>query len=300
MLFTPVKPMLLTMGKEPTNHPEHLYDIKWDGWRILIHKQGNRIEAYTRHGNQVTNQFPELQEALSHINKHTAILDCEGVVLRNGNSVFEDFAYRGRLKSTEKIRKAMITHPVTFVAFDILATDKPLLKETLIKRKQYLKDIITPSNVLLATPYVIEDGQTLHTLTKEKGMEGIVEKPLNSLYHLDTRSPNWLKHKHFKRLDTVIMGYKENPFTMIVGSTFSNGKLKPVAQVEFGFNPEDKQAFRGIANRLITKEENGVFWLEPLLCCSTQYLEKTSKNMLRITSFKGFLPEKKVEECVFT
>ncbi|MFL1997518.1 hypothetical protein ABC382_08750 [Lysinibacillus sp. 1P01SD] len=64
MLFTPIKPMLLHMGNnnEIDDDPSWIYDIKWDGWRILLHKQGERIEAFTRHGNNVTAKFPELQE----------------------------------------------------------------------------------------------------------------------------------------------------------------------------------------------------------------------------------------------
>lgn len=296
MLFTPIKPMLLTMGKTLTNHPKHLYDIKWDGWRILIHKQENRIEAYTRQGNRVTEQFPELQDVIRCIKVHAAILDCEGVVLRNGVSVFDDFAYRGRLKTKGKIQAAMETHPVTFVAFDILATDQPLMKKPLIQRKKVLRAIIEPSNTLIPTPFIIEDGESLFQLTKEKGMEGIVEKPLDSLYHLDTRSSEWVKHKHFKRMNTVILGYKENPFTMIVGNTFPNGTIRPVATVEFGFEPEEKQAFRQIAKGIVTKQEGNVTWVEPVFCCEVQYLEKTENQKLRIVSFKGFQLDIQPEE----
>ncbi|KYD11426.1 hypothetical protein B4102_2154 [Heyndrickxia sporothermodurans] len=298
MLFTPIKPMLLTMGKEPVNHPEHLYDIKWDGWRIIIHKQGNHIEAYTRHGNRVTAQFPELQDVIQHIKVEKAIIDCEGVVLRDGVPIFEDFQYRGRLKSQDKINKAIETHPVTFVAFDVLATNKPLLKEPLIYRRTVLQDIITPSNTIITTPYIIGEGENLFELTKEKGMEGIVEKPLNSFYHLNTRSSEWIKHKHFKRAKAVIMGYKEMPFTMIVGSNFRNGKVRPIAKVEFGFKPEEKQAFRQIAQGIIMKREQGINWIEPVICCEVQYLEKTESQKLRIVSFKGFQFNMKPEDCV--
>jgi bifunctional non-homologous end joining protein LigD len=45
----PIKSMLLTMGKEAFDDNRYMFEIKWDGWRILFHKQGDRIEAYTRH-----------------------------------------------------------------------------------------------------------------------------------------------------------------------------------------------------------------------------------------------------------
>lgn len=290
MLFTPIKPMLLHMGnnEEINDNPDWIYDIKWDGWRILLHKQGDRVEAFTRHGNNVTAKFPELQEVGRSIQSHTAIIDCEGVVLRNGISVFDDFAYRGRLTNTSKIEQATLTHPVTFIAFDVLATDKPHTQQPLEQRKEILLSIIEPSNSLHVTPLIVGNGTEIFQLTKDRGMEGIVGKRSNSTYKTNHRSHDWLKHKHFKIADVVILGYKENPFTMLVGKQLSNGRYKPLANVEFGFKPEEKEAFRQIAKQIVTKLERDMTWLEPRLCCKVQYLEKTTSGSLRIVSFKGF------------
>ncbi|QGG53919.1 DNA ligase [Lysinibacillus pakistanensis] len=282
--------MLLHMGNnnEIVDDPNWIYDIKWDGWRILLHKQGERIEAYTRHGNNVTAKFPELQEVGRSIQTHTAILDCEGVVLRNGISVFDDFAFRGRLTNKSKIEQVTITHPATFIAFDILATDKPYTHKPLVERKEILASIIEPSNSLLVTPSVVGNGSNIFQLTKERNMEGIVGKRSNSTYKTNHRSNDWLKYKHFKVMDVTILGYKENPFTMLVGKQSSNGKYKPLANVEFGFKPEEKRAFREVAKQIITKVEHDIIWLEPRLYCKVQYLERTASGSLRIVSFKGF------------
>jgi len=289
MLFTPIKPMLLHMGNnnEIVDDPNWIYDIKWDGWRILLHKQGDRIEAYTRHGNNVTAKFPELQGVGKSITEHTAIIDCEGVVLKNGVSVFDDFAYRGRLSNKDKIEQATLTLPATFIAFDVLATDEPHTNQPLMERKEILSYIIKPSNNLLVTPSVDGDGSDIFQLTKDRGMEGIVGKRSNSTYKTNHRSHDWLKYKHFKVMDVTILGYKENPFTMIVGVK-SNSKYRPVASVEFGFKPDEKRAFREIAKQIVTNVEHDVMWLEPRLLCKVQYLEKTHSGSLRITSFKGF------------
>lgn len=282
--------MLLHMGNnnEIDDDPSWIYDIKWDGWRILLHKQGEQIEAFTRHGNNVTAKFPELQDVGRSIQSHTAIIDCEGVVLRNGVSVFDDFAYRGRLTNTSKIEQATLTHPATFIAFDVLTTDTPHTNKPLVERKEILSSIIEPSNSMLVTPSITGNGNSIFQLTKEKNMEGIVGKRGNSTYKTNHRSHDWLKYKHFKVIDTVILGYKENPFTMLVGKQLSNGKCKPLANVEFGFKPEEKTAFREIAKQIVTKVERDMTWLEPRLCCKVQYLEKTNTGSLRIVSFKGF------------
>ena len=119
-------------------------------------------------------------------------------------------------------------------------------------------------------------------------MEGIVGKRSNSKYKTNHRSHEWIKYKHFKIVDVVILGYKENPFTMLVGKQLSNGQYKPMANIEFGFKPEEKTSFGEIAMQIVTKVERDMTWLEPRLCCKVQYLEKTNTGSLRIVSFKGF------------
>lgn len=299
MLFTPIKPMLLHMGNnnDIVDDPQWIYDIKWDGWRILLHKQGDRVEAFTRHGNNVTAKFPELLTVGQSIKEHTAIIDCEGVVLRNGISVFDDFAYRGRLSNKDKIYQATLTHPTTFIAFDVIATDKNIMNKPLVERKDILNSIVEPSNNLLITPSVIGNGSNVFGITKDKGMEGIVGKRSNSTYKTNHRSYDWLKYKHFKLTDVVILGYKENPFTMIVGTQY-NDKYRPIASVEFGFKPDEKGAFREIAKQIVTNVERDVMWLEPRLFCKVQYLEKTNTGSLRIVSFKGFNFDKVPEESI--
>ncbi len=299
MLFTPIKPMLLGTGKEVIDNSETIWDVKWDGWRTLIHKEGKRVEAYTREGINITAKFPELQAVGQAIKEHTAIIDAEGVVLRSGVSVFEDFAYRGSLSNKEKIEQAILTHPATFVAFDILATDKQVMKQPLFERKELLSSIIEPNNNLIVTPSIEENGSHIFQITKEMNMEGIVGKRRDSIYKTNHRSSNdWLKYKHFKIAETVILGYSEKPFSVIVGTRLSNGKYKRLANIEFGFSTEEKMAFRQIAKQLIIKSERNITWIEPLLKCKVQYLEKTRNGMLRIASFKGFNFEQNMEEHI--
>jgi len=288
--------MLLSTGNEIMDDQSWLYDIKWDGWRILLHKEGNKMEAFTRHGNVVTNKFPELLEVAKQIRSHSAILDCEGVVLKNGIPSFEDFAYRGSLTDTVKIQKALKEKPATFIAFDLLTSTHSHIQEPLIDRKNRLHEIVTPSNSLINTPYIIGEGNHLFQLTKERKMEGIVGKRTDSAYEINTRTNNWLKFKHFKYINAVIMGYKENPFTLIVGVYVSN-KLKPVASLEFGIKPEEKEAFRKIAPSLIQFERQGIKWLDIALCCTVQYLDKTERDHLRIASFKGFQFKVSPDDC---
>ncbi|TVY08399.1 ATP-dependent DNA ligase [Paenibacillus cremeus] len=222
MLFTPIKPMIVSIGNEPFGSEHHIFEPKWDGWRILLHKQRDRIEAYTRNGNIVTSKFPELREVREAIKANSAILDCEGIVLRGGRPVFDDFSFRGRLSNSARIRDAVHTHPATFVAFDVIYMEHELLNEPLMKRKQRLTEIVCPTEVITPTMYLEGKGKALFELTREKDMEGIVAKRKDSRYLLDTKSMDWLKIKHFKSIDVVILGYRSNPFGLVIGLNFNH------------------------------------------------------------------------------
>jgi bifunctional non-homologous end joining protein LigD len=299
MLFRPIKPMVVSNGNEPFDDENFIFEPKWDGWRIILHKQGDRIEAYTRNGKVVTSQFPELKEASSAIKANTAILDCEGIVLRNGKPSFDDFTYRGRLSNSIKINNALNTHPATFVVFDVLYTDREHLNEPLMQRKQRLSEIVAVTPFLTPTMYLEEQGKALFDLTKEQDMEGIVAKRKDSKYLLDTKSPNWLKIKHFKSIDVVILGYRTNPFGLVIGLNFRTVKNKPVGVVEFGFKPEEKLLFLELAKQIHTVKDQNTQWIEPRLCCSIKYLERTDTHQLRMTVFSGFHFDMKPDDCIW-
>jgi bifunctional non-homologous end joining protein LigD len=299
MLFRPVKPMVVSMGNKPFDDENFIFEPKWDGWRIILHKQGDRIEAYTRNGKIVTSKFPELKEASSAIKANTAILDCEGIVLRNDRPSFDDFSYRGRLSNSSRIKNAVNTHPATFVVFDVLYTDREHLNEPLMQRKQRLSEIVAATPVVTPTMYLEEKGKALFDLTKERDMEGIVAKRKDSKYLLDMKSPDWLKIKHFKSIDVVILGYRTNPFGLVIGLNFRTVKNKPVGVVEFGFKPEEKRLFLELAKQIHTVKDQKVQWIEPRLCCGIKYLERTDTHQLRMTVFGGFLFEKNPEDCTW-
>ncbi|SFU94855.1 hypothetical protein [Alicyclobacillus macrosporangiidus] len=298
MLFTPINPMLPNMHMEAFDDPNYIFEPKWDGWRILLHKQGDRVEGFTRNGRIVTDRFPELREVASAIRAYSAVLDCEGICLRDGRSVFDDFQYRGRIQDPRRIHRAMQTHPVTFVAFDVLYTDRSHMNEPLLYRKQRLFDLVQSSHILTPTMFVDGAGIKMKRLTEQRNWEGIVAKRKDSLYIPDTRTTNWLKIKNWKEIDAVILGYRREPqFGLVVGLHFPTVRNKPVAVVEYGFKAEEKTAFLEVAKEIHTAKDRDVQWIAPVLCCKIQYLERTERHHLRTVAFRGFVPGKDPAEC---
>jgi bifunctional non-homologous end joining protein LigD len=269
-----------------------LYEPKFDGWRILIHKDGNRTELFTRHGKQISDRFPELVKAAATIPARSAIIDAEGICFdpHHKRPDFGLFSYRGMLTRTERIEAALRTHPATLIPFDVIMLDGiNLCGETLLYRKQLLSSLIPPGPALMATTFVKGNGHRLYNWTRENHWEGLVAKVAGSRYVLNHRSSAWVKWKHTTTASAVVLGYKVRPFALLVGLPADEGVYPaPAAMVEFGFTPEEKRAFTRIASQIHTRERQSVQMVEPLVRCKVEYLEKTETGALRNCTFRGF------------
>jgi bifunctional non-homologous end joining protein LigD len=168
-----------------------------------------------------------------------------------------------------------------------------------MQRKERLSEIVVDSSVLIKTMFVDGQGDALFALTKEMDMEGIVTKRKDSKYYFGTTSSDWLKFKHFKTIDVIVLGYRTGPFALVVGLNFRTVKNKIVGVVEFGFEASDKERFLVLARQLHTMTDKKTNWIAPMICCRIDYLERTDMHQLRTTIFRGFLPDKKPEECVW-
>lgn len=312
-----LEPMIVGLGREAFDDDSYIFEPKWDGWRLLIYVGGNAtgnatgtgtgssksrtIEAYTRKGKRVTHQFPELQEALGAIDAAEAVLDAEGICLRDGKPVFDDLAFRGRLGRQARIEQARWTHPATFVVFDILFLDgKSLLQEPLMSRKRLLAERVSSTQIMTPTMYVENTGKALFELTRQQNLEGMVAKRKDGLYMPGKLSPDWLKFKHWKSIDTVILGYRTVPrFALLVGLHFRTVRNKPVSTVELGITEEDRRYFAEWAAKHEIHKEGAVQRVEPKLCCRIGYQDRTDTHLLLSAVFQAFLPDKLPGECMW-
>ncbi|WP_426447423.1 DNA ligase [Paenibacillus sp. S-38] len=285
---------------EPFDDADFLFEPKWDGGRLLLHKQDGRCEIYTRSGRTVTEKLPELREALATLPVRSVILDGEGIVLRSGRPVFDDWAYRLRISHTAKIRTARQTHLVLFAAFDLLYTDRHHLDEPLTQRKARLGELlVSRGGILMPTVTVEAQGRRLYERTAAQQLEGIVAKRKDSIYVPGRRSPDWIGIQHPRLIDAVILGYRADPFELVIGLHFRTVKNKPVGKVAGGLTPEDRSRFLALAQGLWTRKEGGIQWIEPRLCCRISYRDRSEMHQLGGTKFISFLWEKEPEECVW-
>jgi bifunctional non-homologous end joining protein LigD len=181
-----VEPCLPTRTAFPPSGPEWLHEIKHDGFRLVARKDGDRVRLYSRHGNDLTDRFPLIVEALSRLRSRTCMIDGEAVACdENGMPNFDRIRYR-RHDAT-----------VFLYAFDLIELNgADLRREPHEVRKATLASVLAKAALgLRLNEHIEADGPTVFAHACKMGLEGIVSKRKGSPYR-GGRSPDWLKSKN--------------------------------------------------------------------------------------------------------
>lgn len=187
-------PMLLEERRIPFGEPGWIYEIKFDGYRLLAGVDGGSVQLVTKNGADATKWFPEICAGLATLPGGPHVLDGEACVLDDlGRSDFNRLQDRARRR-----RWYAGADPVAFCAFDLLAQDgKPLIAQPVEKRKAHLAALLTPAPpaVLYVGHFEGDHGRQLFEHAKDLKLEGLVAKRLGSVYQPGVRSADWQKVK---------------------------------------------------------------------------------------------------------
>ena len=180
------EPCLPRPAKEPPVGPEWIHEIKHDGFRILVRRQGRRVRLVSRNARDLTYRFPLISAAVSSMASDSCVIDGEAIVCDdNGLPVFD------------LIRNYRYGSSATLCAFDVLELNGQDLRDRpLEERKAALKMLLRPSHPGIAynRHFDVEGSIVFHDACK-LGCEGIVSKRLGSLYR-SGRSSDWIKVKN--------------------------------------------------------------------------------------------------------
>jgi len=190
-----VPPMLAQPGA-PFDSDDHLFEIKWDGTRMLVVRDGDGYRLVNRHRADRTPQYPEFA-CLAQLPVGT-ILDGEMVVLHQGRPDFGRLLSRDLACQPLKIQLLARSLPATYVAFDLLyARHRSLLSAPLHQRRAQLRDLVG----VLGHPQVVLSegvggaGREFFRQVCAMGLEGVVAKQLDSRYRPGRRTRDWIKIK---------------------------------------------------------------------------------------------------------
>jgi bifunctional non-homologous end joining protein LigD len=188
-----VQPMLAKRGV-PFDSSEHVFEVKWDGTRVLAFVESYGYRLVNRHRADVTDRFPELV----FLNNLPAgiVLDGEVVVLRQGKPDFGLLLSRNQARASLKIQSLARTFPATYVVFDLLY-DRfvSLLALPLRARRQRLDRVVQACDDprLAFSEGIVGPGRAFFEAVCQKGLEGVVAKRLDGRYRPGRRA--WIKIK---------------------------------------------------------------------------------------------------------
>lgn len=279
-----IKPMLLGEVEEVFDSKEYLYEVKYDGIRVLVFVSKDKVVIRSRYGIDITGLFPEMM-VLCKMVKGNVIFDGEIIMLDNNKVSFSKLQKRIHLKNKKTIEFLSKTNPVIFICFDVIYEGKDLINLSLLERKGVLSNY-KDNDVFIKSTYVIGDGTKLFNAIKKLDMEGIVAKKINSKYLVNERSDNWLKIKNYKSGDFIILGYinkEESHVISLVLGEYLNKKIVYVGKVILGKkrNLADKILKMKKSKAVVKIKDKDVIYIKPEIKCLIKYLERTENGLLR-------------------
>ncbi|NLB51651.1 MAG: hypothetical protein GX808_01770 [Syntrophomonadaceae bacterium] len=305
---------------KPVSHPQvfandrFLYQVKWDGVRMLSYIEKGQVTLINKNLKDKTLQFPELSALSNLLKEKRAVLDGELVVLKDGRPHFPSILRRNFGSIPTQINLLSKRLPVIYMIFDlIILGDRDLRREPLEIRTSLLNDCVNWQEPF----HVVEsfaDGAKLFAAVKESDLEGVVAKRKSSPYTEGKKHNDWLKIKYRKRRSFVIGGFtsKQNRINALVIGLFDHNAdpagLYYVGRAGTGLKeqqwdllsaelPKLKTERSPFINLKASQLKEAVF-IEPVLTAEIEYAELTDNLYIRAPVIIGFSPVSP-EECHF-
>ncbi len=301
-----IAPMLASSARKIFDDPDWVYEIKWDGYRILATIENGTVHLYSRNGLSYNHTFPAIATALGAI-PHDVILDGEVVVIdTTGRPNFGALQNYGRDTPGE----------LRYYIFDMLYLNgHRMLELPLVQRKSLLPELLAEfqglSGPVQYCDHVIGAGKELYTQAMDDKMEGVIAKKADSLYHPGYRSEQWLKIKAVAGEEVIICGYTDSaaggrPFGSLILGMYQDDNLHYIGNCGSGFTDREQQkllhTLRPLASAVSPFQEQislrgrVAHWVRPELICEVQYTDWTPSGRLRHPVYKGLRPDKNPPE----
>lgn len=290
-LIAQPKPMLCEVG-QAFDDPDWLFEIKYDGYRVLAERRDGRVRLLSRQGNDLSANFPEVAEVIARLPFDPLLLDGEVVVHdAHGLPSFQRLQQRAKLSRQADVERASLTLPVSYYAFDLLqAGPWDLRKLPLLARKQHLRQVLPGAGTVRYVDHIVGHGQQAFEHAQAMGLEGLVAKRADSAYE-SRRSSSWLKLPAWRRDHYSVIGWREDSTgSGSIGSLHVAEKLHGQWQyrgrVGSGLSEslrEDlaqrwRERKRPLVDQKSSPEDH---WLQPDLIVEVRYRELTEGGHLR-------------------
>jgi bifunctional non-homologous end joining protein LigD len=314
--ISPMKPRLL---ETPPTAGDWIYELKFDGIRLIAVKNGEKVSLISRNENELAARFTEVADAVRELPIKDCVIDGEVVALdEKGGSSFQ------LLQAHEmEGRRA----PIYYYVFDLLqAAGKSLIGLPVERRKELLSLLCQHAAASIRFSGEIGgDPVALLREVKRLGLEGVIGKQRGSAYESGHRSGAWIKLKCVneqefviggftppqgarKHFGAVLVGYYEKKRLLFAGKVGTGFNTKLLASLHKQFKSEKRadcpfadlpskqggQWVQGITPTMMRQIE----WVNPVFVCQVKFAEWTRDGKLRQPVFLGLRDDKKATEVV--
>jgi len=231
-----LSPQLATLVDRVPANPDWIYEIKFDGYRILARINGSEVRLFTRNGQDWTQKLKDLIPAIGELSIDSGWLDGELVII--GEKGLPDF---GALQAAFDTSRMEAVH---YYVFDLPFYAGFDLREAKLEDRRVLLAQIVGQAVTDQIRFS-EDfnapGQNIYDSACRMGLEGIMGKKNDSTY-VSGRTRSWIKLKCIQRQEFVLAGYtesqtrKEGLKALLLGVFDETGRLRYAGRVGTGFD----------------------------------------------------------------
>ncbi|MEW6036536.1 MAG: ATP-dependent DNA ligase [Candidatus Micrarchaeota archaeon] len=292
--FKPLMPALAERLSTPKDIIERIgkcgVEMKYDGFRMQVHKSGDKVEIYSRNLERMSPMFPDVVEAVRKLKPKEMIFEGESLAYDTKRKRYFPFQQTMHRRRKHGIEAASEEFPLNVFVFDMLYLEgKDLTNEPYRKRREIIEKAFRGAGVLRPSETrVVGSAKELGGIFRDaisQGLEGIMAKDLDAPYTAGKRKFAWIKLKksYGKSVDTidgVIVGYylgrgqrAEFEFGGVLVAVYNpdSGMLETVAKVASGFTEEEMVNLGKTLERIKTPEppaklEHKIevdFWVEP-------------------------------------
>jgi bifunctional non-homologous end joining protein LigD len=312
-----VQPMLATLGELPPaeEDADWAYEMKWDGVRTVAYVDGGRLRLLSRNDRDVTQTYPEVRGLAEQLGSVPAVLDGEVVALdAAGRPDFGLLQRRMGVTKPAQVRRLVDEVPVVYLVFDVLylggrsTTGLPYTD-----RRSLLEGLGLEGAAWAVPPASFGGGAEMLEASRERGLEGVVAKRLDSRYLPGRRSPHWRKVKNLRTQEVIVAGWRPGSGrragkigSLLLGLPSDEG-LVYVGHVGTGFTDaalaEAQRRLKPLERKTSPfavgpprADARDAHWVTPKLVGEVTFTEWTGDGRLRHPSWRGFRPDKEPDE----
>lgn len=208
--FRPVLPMLASPAADVEDALSELgeaaLELKLDGARVQVHKDGSDVRVYTRSLHDVTERVPELVALARSLPVRSAVLDGEAIALDAARHPLPFQTTMRRFGRKVDVDAMVDALPLSVLFFDVMHADGALLDAPFRARRGVLEALVPESaRVPSLVTRDLEEAERFYAAAVERGHEGLMAKSLDAAYEAGARGAAWRKIKPAHTLDLVVL-----------------------------------------------------------------------------------------------